>query len=100
MTSNHVSPPASLNEAINAYLAARHDLSLAANVHDDAAYEMPVWSDFQEAERALVNHPCANEEDRRGKIAFALADREFCETLDFGRNDGGSILTDFLRSLA
>jgi len=66
---------------------------------DDAAFDLPVWPAFQDAERALISHPCANEDDRRRKIAFALSDPYFFDTISTNTEDGVPVIKSFLRSL-
>lgn len=92
-------PRRSLTETIGVYLAARaaHDAVEAA--HGDAAYSRPEWDAYLEAERALVSHRCADDGERRTKIAFALMDRPFLDTIERDALDGVSTASRFLSSL-
>lgn len=86
-------------DRISDFLAARRALDVAVDAHSDTAYDMPVWPTFEDAEHALISHPCANEDDRRMKVIFALSDRHFLDTIETNTCDGVPVLVDFLRSL-
>ena len=94
-----VAAPRSLAEAIGAYLAARAAYDATEEVSGDAACDAPEWNGYLDAERALISHRCADEAERRAKVAFALTDRRFLDTIENDSLDGVSAARRFLSSL-
>jgi hypothetical protein len=88
-----------LFEVIAAYLSARSAYDTVEAIHGDVADQCPEWSDYLSAERALVAHRCADDGERRTKIAFALADGPLLDAVSHDHRDGEPVLNGFLRSL-
>lgn len=90
----------SLEERIGAYRNALAAYEAALTLHGDDVYDLPEWTEFERAERAVIDYRCTTLEEVRTKVATVLGSPGgLLDTVKHCTRDGESELARLLRSM-